>query len=119
MRLRLAVLCLMLGTVASAQLKTESAAGAILRGLDKFNGSVVDIELATGRTVKFERLNITLTECRYPVGNPAGDAYAGLQITETGRTGAVFSGWMVASSPALNAMDHPRYDVWVLRCITS
>jgi len=30
----------------------------------------------------------------------------------------VFKGWMIASSPALNALDHPRYDVWVLRCIT-
>ena len=115
----LAVLCVMLGTAASAQDRTESASGAILRGLDKFNGSVVDIELPTGRTVKFQRLNITLTECRYPVGNPAGNAYAGLQITETGRAGAVFSGWMIASSPALNAMEHARYDVWVLRCITS
>lgn len=119
MILRLAALCMMLGTVALGQERTESASGALLRGLDKFNGSVVDIELPTGRTVKFERLNITLTECRYPVGNPAGNAYAGLQITETGRAGAVFSGWMIASSPALNAMEHARYDVWVLRCITS
>ncbi|MDA9980314.1 DUF2155 domain-containing protein, partial [Yoonia sp.] len=30
-----------------------------------------------------------------------------------------FAGWMLASAPALNAMDHPRYDVWALRCITS
>ncbi|WP_223425348.1 DUF2155 domain-containing protein [Tateyamaria pelophila] len=119
MMLRLAVLCMMLGTSVSGQVRTESASGAVLRGLDKFNGAVVDIELPTGRTVKFERLNITLTECRYPVGNPSGNAFAGLQITETGRTGAVFSGWMVAASPALNPMEHARYDVWVLRCITS
>ncbi len=33
--------------------------------------------------------------------------------------GTLFSGWMLASAPALNAMDHPRYDVWALRCITS
>jgi hypothetical protein len=32
-------------------------------------------------------------------------------------TDPVFSGWMVASSPALSALDHPRYDVWVLNCI--
>lgn len=119
MMLRLAALCMLLGGVASAQDRTESASGAVLRGLDKLNGTVVDIELPAGRTVKFERLNITLTECRYPAGNPAGNAYAGLQITETGRAGAVFSGWMVASSPALNAMEHVRYDVWVLRCTTS
>lgn len=116
----LAVLCMvMLGTVAWGQERTEQASGAVLRGLDKFDGSVVDIEIPVGRTVRFERLTITLTECRYPAGNPSGDAFAGLQITETGRTGAIFSGWMVASSPGLNPMEHARYDVWVLRCTTS
>jgi hypothetical protein len=29
---------------------------------------------------------------------------------------ALFEGWLIASAPALNAMDHPRYDVWALRC---
>mmetsp|Transcript_23272 Transcript_23272/g.40183 ORF Transcript_23272/g.40183 Transcript_23272/m.40183 type:complete len:119 (-) Transcript_23272:3170-3526(-) len=113
-----AVLCMLLGTAAAAQEQTQTGSGAVLRGLDKFSGAVVDIELPAGRTVQFERLNITLTECRYPSGDPAGNAYAGLQITEAGRDGAVFSGWMVASSPALNAMEHARYDVWVMRCMT-
>jgi hypothetical protein len=30
----------------------------------------------------------------------------------------VFSGWMIADSPALSALDHARYDVWILRCLT-
>ena len=115
----LAACLVMWAGMAGAQVKTENASGAILRGLDKFSGEVVDIELPAGRTVQFERLNITLTECRYPAGNPSGNAYAGLQITEIGREGALFSGWMVASAPALNPMEHPRYDIWVMRCITS
>lgn len=114
-----AALAVVLGTGAMAQQETESADGAVLRGLDKFSGQVVDIEMRAGSTARFERLNITLTECRFPAGNPAGNAYAGLQITETGREGVVFSGWMIASAPALNAMEHARYDVWVMRCITS
>ena len=114
-----ALAAVVLGTGAMAQQATESAGGAVLRGLDKFSGEVVDIQMEAGRTVRFERLNITLTECRFPSGNPSGNAYAGLQITETGREGVVFSGWMIASAPALNAMEHARYDVWVMRCITS
>ncbi|MEL6466931.1 MAG: DUF2155 domain-containing protein [Pseudomonadota bacterium] len=114
-----AALAAVFGTGATAQQETERAAGAVLRGLDKFSGEVVDIEMPAGRTVRFERLNITLTECRYPSGNPASNAFAGLQITEIGREGVVFSGWMIASAPALNAMEHPRYDVWVMRCTTS
>ncbi len=118
LRVLLGALILAAG-MAQAQVATENASGAVLRGLDKFSGEVVDIELPAGRTVQFERLTITLTECRYPAGNPSGNAYAGLQITEVGRESPIFSGWMVASAPALNPMEHARYDIWVMRCTTS
>jgi len=115
---RLAVLALLLAAPAAAQ-QAETAPGAVLRALDKFSGQVVDITMETGRVASFGRLQIALRECRYPAGNPSGNAFAALQIGEEGRETLVFSGWMVASSPALNAMEHPRYDVWVMRCTTS
>lgn len=108
-----------LATPLSAQPKASSGSGAILRGLDKFSGASVDIEIGTGQIASFGRLNITLMECRYPAGNKSGNAYAALEISETGKDGTVFSGWMIASAPALSAMDHARYDVWVIRCTTS
>ena len=46
------------------------------------------------------------------------EAYAYLVIRDMARGRDMFSGWMLASSPALNALEHPRYDVWVVRCIT-
>ena len=115
------VLCaLALMTVpALAQQKVTSGSGAILRGLNKINGETIDLEMAIGQTKSFDRLNITLVDCRYPAGNRTGNAYAALEVSELGREGSVFSGWMIASAPALNAMDHARYDVWVLRCTTS
>lgn len=99
--------------------KATTATGAVLRGLDKVTGALTDMEMATGQTQRFGRLDVTLGECRYPAGNPAGDAFAYLVIRPVGGTTPAFEGWMFASSPALNALDHPRYDVWVLRCITS
>ncbi|THD75597.1 DUF2155 domain-containing protein [Thalassobius vesicularis] len=96
-----------------------TGAGAVLRGLDKVNAQFQDIEILNGTSVRFQRLVIDLGECRYPEGNPAGDAYAYLTIREDGAAEPVFQGWMLASSPALNALDHSRYDVWVLRCKTS
>ncbi len=93
--------------------------GVVVRALDKVTGNLADIELTGGQSQRFGRLAVTLGECRYPVGNPAGDAYAFLVIRAAGQERPVFEGWMIASSPALNALDHPRYDVWVLRCITS
>ena len=91
---------------------------ALLRGLDKVDGSLTDIELAAGQSVDYGRLTISLSECRYPEGNPSGNAYAHLDIREKDTDTPVFSGWMIAAAPALNALDHARYDVWVLRCKT-
>lgn len=117
-RVLAAALCV-LGTVGAAQQQTSLAPGAMLRGLDKVSGRTTDFELRAGTAAQYGRLTIRLNECRFPAGNPSGDAYAGLRILEKDVTEPVFDGWMVASSPALSAMDHSRYDVWVIRCITS
>ncbi|MEJ1990552.1 MAG: DUF2155 domain-containing protein [Maritimibacter sp.] len=92
--------------------------GAVLKGLDKFAGSVSDLTLKTGETKQLGWLQVTLGECRYPVDNPSGDAYAWLVIRENNDEVPIFQGWMVASSPALNALDHARFDVWVTHCTT-
>ena len=118
--LALAVLASVLptgGALAQGAAYTASD-GGILRWLDKTTGETADIELSRGQTAQSGRLTILMDECRYPVDNPASNAFAHLTITESGRDGAVFSGWMVAASPALSALEHPRYDVWVLRCLT-
>jgi len=97
----------------------ERAAGAVLRALDKVSGATTDIELTSGQSAQVFALDVGLSECRFPAGNPSGDAFAYLVIREPAKDNAVFTGWMIASSPALSALDHARYDVWVLRCITS
>lgn len=99
--------------------RAETAPGAMLRALDRVDGRTEDIELAIGETGRFGPLSIVLAECRYPEGNPALDAYAWLEIRDRNSETPTFSGWMIASSPALSAMDHPRYDVWVIRCSSS
>lgn len=99
--------------------QVTAASGAHLRGLDKVSGDVSDMDLSVGETVRLGRLSVTLGECRYPVGDPAGDAFAYLTIMADGLSEPAFRGWMVASSPALSALDHPRYDVWVMRCRSS
>lgn len=97
--------------------EVTSSARVVVRGLDKLTGEVTDIELTRGETVVLGRIQLTLGDCRYPSANPSGNAYAYLVIRESGEDVPEFAGWMVASSPALNALEHPRYDVWVLRCV--
>ncbi|WP_095590095.1 DUF2155 domain-containing protein [Actibacterium ureilyticum] len=105
--------------MAPAQEAATTAPGAVLRALDKSTGIVTDIELRAGQQTKHGLLDIALDECRYPQGNAAGDAFAHVTLRDAREATVLFNGWMIASSPALNALDHPRYDVWVMRCITS
>lgn len=114
------LLALALAAPAAAQdIEAKTGSGAVLRGLDKVNGQTQDVRVAAGGTGSVFGLDIALAECRYPAENPTGDAFAYLTIWEHGAAQALFEGWMIASSPALNALDHSRYDIWVLRCITS
>ncbi len=99
--------------------EVSTGTGAVLRALDKLNAKVSDVTLANGEHTASGRIDIELRECRYPTGDPSGNAYAFLTVREAGVPEPVFRGWMIAASPALNPMDHPRYDVWVLRCTTS
>lgn len=110
-----AVLALLAGP-GSAQEAAGTAPGAVLRALDKVNGQTTDVEMTSGQVGAAFGLEIDLIECRYPLENPTGDAFAYLVIREEGKLAIAYEGWMIASSPALSAMDHARYDVWVLRC---
>lgn len=95
---------------------TTEGSGALLRGLDKVSGQSRDLEIAAGGQVEFGHLSVTMSECRYPRGSINSNAYAHLTIRDDRAEEALFDGWMVASSPALSALDHPRYDIWVIRC---
>ena len=94
------------------------APGGVVRVLDRLSGALIDVDLSRGEARTNGRLTVQLDECRYPVDNPASDAEAHLTIHDSAKPDPVFAGWMVASSPALSALDHPRYDVWVLHCDT-
>ncbi len=92
---------------------------AVLQALDKVSARVSPLEVPVGKTVAFGNLEITARACdkRPPEETPESAAF--LEIVETYEGEAPvtqFVGWMFASSPALSAMEHPVYDVWVLDC---
>ena len=115
--IRAAVVLALLTTPVMAQ-DVADAPGATLRWLDKMTGETADIELSRGQSAISGRLTIRLDECRYPKDNAAAEAFAHLTVVAEGGAEPVFSGWMIASSPALSALEHPRYDVWVMSCLT-
>jgi len=113
--IRAVLLSILCATPAVAQNQAAAAVGGVLRVLDKTTGIVQDVELRNGEDRQFGFLNVQLGECRYLTANPSGDAFELLRISY--RDELVFEGWMIASAPAISALQHPRYDVWALRCI--
>ena len=105
--------------IAASSVRAVEARGAELRGLDKVSGEVVDMDLGIGDTANLGKIAVRLGACRYPEDNQAGEAFAWVEVTDARRDAPLFEGWMSASSPALNALDHARYDVWVIRCTSA
>lgn len=101
----------------------ESTPGlrATLRGIDKLTGDLATVEATVGGAVQLWRLDIQVSACFKRAETRAPESSVFMQIFDTKYDPAeqIFSGWMFASSPALSAMDHPRYDVWVISCSTS
>ena len=116
MRAQSLALAVVMGLAGPAAAEIVVAKGGSVRVLDRMTGAVTDYDLAPGQVQAVGKLQVRLDECRYPSDQPTGEAYAHLTITDQAQLDPVFKGWMVESSPALSALDHPRYDVWVLHC---
>ena len=121
MRLVLSVFlaCLALAAPAQQTPTASVAPGGTLRVLDRMTGQLQDVDLSNGEAADLGKISVALEECRFPTGNPSGDAFAYVEVNDTLAEKTVFSGWMIASAPALNSLDHGRYDVWVIRCTTA
>ncbi|CAA7617475.1 DUF2155 domain-containing protein [Magnetospirillum sp. SS-4] len=92
---------------------------AILQGLDKVTARVITIDARVGVPVRFGALEIIARACkkRRPEDQPESAAFLDIwELRPDQPALGLFRGWMFASSPALSAMEHPVYDVWVLDC---
>ena len=91
----------------------------VLQGLDKVTARVSTIEARVGEVVRFGTLEIIARHCdkRPPEETPESAAFLDIWEIRPGEpASSLFRGWMFASSPALNALEHPVYDIWVLDC---
>ncbi len=92
---------------------------AVLQGLNKITARVSEIEARMNRTITFGTLEVTVRACfkAPPEEPPESAAFLEIRDIKPGAEAEVlFTGWMFASSPALSALEHPVYDVWVLDC---
>lgn len=112
-------------SVAATPSAPLSASAAVLRGLDKVTGKARDFRAPLGKAVTYGTLSIVVRACakRPPEETPEVKVF--VEVSDLKKLSAkpddakgaqIFSGWMFASSPAINALEHPVYDVWAIDC---
>ena len=92
---------------------------ASFSGLDKITGRITNFDVYIDETVQFGALQITPRVCytRPPTETQRTSVFIEVdQISLKGGSQRIFTGWMFADSPALNAIDHPVYDIWLVDC---
>jgi hypothetical protein len=92
---------------------------AVFSGLDKITGRIFPFEAAIDETVQFGALQVTPRACytRPPTEPQNTTGFIEVdEITLDAKVRKIFSGWMFAASPGLNAVEHAIYDVWLVDC---
>ena len=91
-----------------------------LKTLDKITAKTSDIKLVVGEKFLFGPLEIKVLKCQYSEVENIADTVAYLQVkdlsTKDNDQVFLFNGWTFKSSPTLQSIDHPIYDLWVMSC---
>lgn len=93
---------------------------AKMQAMDKITGRVSVINVPVGGMVNFGSLSIAVRACKTRPMEETPDNFVFADITDKTLQGEdvnIFRGWMISSSPATHAVEHPIYDVWLLSCI--
>jgi hypothetical protein len=88
-------------------------------GVDKITGRIITFDVYIDETVQFGALQVTPRVCYSRPGaeEPKTDSFVEVdEITLDRKIRRIFTGWMFAQSPGLNAVEHPVYDVWLKDC---
>ena len=113
-------------TLAAAALGGSSALAdritnqvAIFAALDKVTARISTLEIRLNETKQFGSLKVTPRACysRAATEPPRTSTFVEVdEVALDGRENRIFTGWMFAESPGLNAVEHPVFDVWLTRC---
>jgi hypothetical protein len=92
---------------------------AVFSGIDKITGRITNFDVYIGETVQFGALQVTPKVCYSRDDTEAQKVTTFVEVDEITldrKIRRIFTGWMFADSPGLNAVEHPVYDVWLVEC---
>ena len=107
----LCVMCL-IPNMAGAFVKRDVA---VVRVLNKDAGKVQEINIPVGSETQLEKLFINVRTCQQTDPFQAEDFFAFVEIAESGK-GQIYGNWMSRNEPGQNPLQHPDYDVWLVKC---
>ena len=116
---RAALLAAGLLAASSAAAERVSNQVAEFTGIDKITGRIITFDVYVNETVQFGALQVTPRVCYSAPENdePKTDSFVEVdEITLDRKIRRIFTGWMFAESPGLNAVEHAVYDVWLKDC---
>jgi len=109
---------LAMAPVASEAARIENPVAAF-SGIDKITGRITNFDVYIGETVQFGALQVTPKVCYSRDDTEAQKVTSFVEVDEITldrKIRRIFTGWMFADSPGLNAVEHPVYDVWLVEC---
>jgi hypothetical protein len=109
------------GLVAAAPAAAERITNSVAEftGIDKITGRIITFDVYINETVQFGALQVTPRVCYSAPESeePKTDSFVEVdEITLDRKIRRIFTGWMFAESPGLNAVEHAVYDVWLKAC---
>jgi len=113
----MAIILIAMPGVASAEKIKNSV--AVFSGIDKITGRIISFDVYVDETVQFGALQVTPRVCysRPITEKPKTTSFLEVdEITLDRNIRRIFTGWMFADSPGLNAVEHPVYDIWLTNC---
>ena len=109
-------LAVLLSSLAAGTARGETA---VLQGLDKITARISTFEAVAGEPAYFGTLEILVRRCHKTPPEEPPESAVFVEIVDVrpdSPSVPLFTGWMFASSPAISALEHPVYDVWVVDC---
>ncbi|MCR4266478.1 DUF2155 domain-containing protein [Nitratireductor sp. ZSWI3] len=119
LRVLLPVLALVMASALPVQAERLKNPVAEFTGIDKITGRIISFDVYMDETVQFGALQVTPRVCYTSAETEEArtDAFVEVdEITLDREIRRIFTGWMFAESPGLNAVEHPVYDVWLKAC---
>ncbi len=92
---------------------------ARMQAMDKITGRVSEIDVPVNGLANFGTFSILVRKCvaKSPEETPENTAFVDVVDNYQGTDPVnIFKGWVFSSTPALNAIEHPIYDIWLLKC---